>query len=82
MARLYANENFPFQVVNTLRDLGHDVLTVQEAGNAGQSIPDEGVLAFAIERNRAAVTINRRDFIRLHIQSPDHAGIIVCNRRP
>ena len=35
MARLYANENFPYQVVIALRALGHDVLTVQEAGNAG-----------------------------------------------
>lgn len=34
MARLYANENFPRQVAIILRELGHDVLTVQEAGNA------------------------------------------------
>jgi len=27
MARLYANENFPLPVVQTLRGLGHDVLT-------------------------------------------------------
>jgi predicted nuclease of predicted toxin-antitoxin system len=80
MARLYANENFPYQVVIALRALGHDVLTVQEAGNAGQGISDEEVLAFAIRHNRAVVTINRRDFIRLHRQQPDHAGIIVCTQ--
>ena len=32
MARLYANENFPLPVVEELRHLGHDVLTMQEAG--------------------------------------------------
>ena len=39
MARIYADEHFPRQVVQNLRSLGHDVLTVQEAGNAG--LPDE-----------------------------------------
>jgi hypothetical protein len=46
MARIYADEHFPREVVQNLRSLGHDVLTVQEAGNAG--LPDEDVLAFAI----------------------------------
>jgi hypothetical protein len=32
MARLYSNENFPLPVVHRLRTLGHDVLTIQEAG--------------------------------------------------
>ncbi|GAB4439263.1 MAG: DUF5615 family PIN-like protein [Anaerolineae bacterium] len=80
MAYLYANENFPHKVVSALRILGHDVLTVQEAGNAGQGISDEEVLAFAIQSNRAVLTINRRDFIRLHSTYPDHAGIIVCTQ--
>jgi uncharacterized protein DUF5615 len=47
MARFYANENFPKQVVVTLRSLGHDVLTVAEADNANRRIPDEAVPAFA-----------------------------------
>ncbi|BBD69729.1 hypothetical protein NIES4072_29360 [Nostoc commune NIES-4072] len=48
MVRFYADEQFPFPVVQLLRALGHDVLTVQEAENADQGIPDEEVLAFAI----------------------------------
>ncbi|MGV0106920.1 hypothetical protein NSTCB13_05766 [Nostoc sp. DSM 114160] len=36
-----------------LRDFGHDVLTVQEAENADQGIPDEEVLAFAISQERS-----------------------------
>ena len=78
MARLYANENFPRQVVEALRRLGHDVLTVAEAGNASQRIPDDQVLAFAAANERAVLTLNRHDFIRLHNQKTDHHGIIVC----
>ena len=52
MAQLYANENFPREVVIALRRLGHDVLTVQEAGNGGRGVPDDEVLAFAIQRGR------------------------------
>lgn len=80
MARLYADENFPVQVVQGLRALGHDVLTVPEAGYAGQAVPDASVLAFATSRGRAVITLNRRDFIRLHHASPDHAGIIICTQ--
>jgi hypothetical protein len=80
MARLYANENFPRQTVEALRLLGHDVLTVLEAGYAGQAISDEEGLAFAIQRDRAVITLNRRDFIRLHNLQTEHAGIIVCSQ--
>jgi hypothetical protein len=52
--------------VELLRNLGHDILTVQEARNANQRIPDDPVLAFAVEQERAILTINRIDFIRLH----------------
>lgn len=80
MARLYANENFPYAVVRELRSLGHDVLTVVEAGNAGQRIPDEAVLAYATQAERAVLTINRRDFICLHRQGVSHSGIIACTQ--
>lgn len=36
-ARFYANENFPLPVVEELRRLGHDVLTIQETGHPDQS---------------------------------------------
>ncbi len=48
MARLYADEDFPFPVVVGLRSLGHDVLTIQEDGKANRGIPDEDVLSVAI----------------------------------
>ncbi|MGB3263152.1 MAG: DUF5615 family PIN-like protein [Microcoleus sp.] len=78
MAFFYADEQYPRRIVEFLRTLGHDVLTVQEAGNANQRIPDEEVLAFALSIDRAILTLNRRHFIKLHTLQPDHAGIIVC----
>ncbi len=79
MARLYSNENFPLPVVERLRVLGHDVLTIQEAGGAGQAAADEEVLRFATEDGRAGVTLNRRHFVRLHNTEPNHKGIVVCS---
>jgi hypothetical protein len=78
MARLYADEDFDYPVVEELRRLGHDVLTVQEAGQGNQKTPDEDVLAFAIAQGRAVLTFNRRHFLRLHRHVQAHAGILVC----
>jgi predicted nuclease of predicted toxin-antitoxin system len=78
MASFYADEQFPVQVTELLRNLGHDVLTVQEAGNANQQIPDDQVLAFAVCQERSILTINRIDFIRLHRRNDEHFGIVVC----
>jgi predicted nuclease of predicted toxin-antitoxin system len=78
MARFYADEQYPYPVVECLRVLGHDVLTVQEAGNGNQRISDPDVLAFATQEGRAVLTQNRKDFIRLHQQQQEHAGIIAC----
>ena len=79
MVNLYADEGFPRRTVEELRRLGHDVLTMQEVGRAGQAMPDEVVLADAIERQRAVLTENRRHFILLHRQAGgQHFGIIVC----
>ena len=78
MARLYSNENFPFPVVEELRRLGHDVATMLDRGQAGKAVLDPDVLELAIAEDRAILTLNRRDFIRLHKQRPNHAGIVVC----
>ncbi len=79
MIRLYTNENFPKETVIALRTLGYDVLTVQEAGNAHQRIPDDEVLAFARQTKRILITINRKDFMLLHKKlHGNHSGIIVC----
>jgi len=77
VARLYSDEQFPREVSQRLRTMGHNVLTVQEAGNANLGIPDEAVLKFAVASDRTLLTLNHNDFIRLHRLHPNHAGIIV-----
>lgn len=74
----YSNENFDLQVVMHLRELGHDVLTAFEAGNANQRIPDDQVLSFALIEKRALLTFNRKDFFKLHKSGMQHSGIIAC----
>jgi Domain of unknown function (DUF5615) len=80
MTRLNADEDFSYPVIHRLRQLGHDVLTAYEAGQAGQGITDAAVIAFATAASRAMVTFNRRHFIRLHAEVTLHTGIIVCTR--
>jgi len=82
MARLYANENFPLPVVEKLRAVGHDIITVAETGKAEQAWPDDDVLEFAAHDDRAILTLNRKHFIRLHNQQAPHAGIVVCTFDP
>ena len=82
MARLYADEQFPKAVSQLLGDMEHDVLTVQDAGNANLGVPDEDVLAFAIGDERAVITLNRQDFIKLHRANSKHFGIVVCTNDP
>jgi hypothetical protein len=82
VAAFYADENFPLSVVEALRGMGHDVLTVLEAGQANQRIPDAAVLDFATRSGRALLTLNRWDFIRLHERSTAHAGIVTCTQDP
>jgi hypothetical protein len=78
--KLYANENFPRAVVEELRQLGYDVLTAFEVGQANQGIPDEEVLNFSSRQQRAVITLNRKDFIALHKTGLPHSGIVVCRR--
>ncbi len=82
MARLYSNENFPLPVVEKLRALGHDVLTIQETGKADQAELGDKVLEFAATENRALLTLNRRHFIRLHREHPVFKILTrTCGRR-
>jgi predicted nuclease of predicted toxin-antitoxin system len=78
MARFYSNENFPLPVVDELRRLGHDILTIQESGKASQRMSDDEVLEFATQNNRAVLTMNRRHFVKRHLIGVPHSGIVVC----
>lgn len=76
--RFYSNENFDLQVVDHPRELGHDVSTAFEAGNANQRIPDDQVLNFASMEKRILLTFNRKDFFKLHKSGMSHSGIVAC----
>ena len=80
MARLLADENVPLPV-EALRSHGHDVGTLV-ASLLGSGVPDAQILALAGLEERAVVTLNRRDFFRLHREQPDHRGIIACTFDP
>jgi hypothetical protein len=82
MPSFYADENFPQPVVEELRRLGFDVLTMYEDDKANQSLTDEEVLVIAHSAKRALLTVNRRHFIQLHRDQPNHSGIIVCTFDP
>ena len=68
MTLLFADENLPFPVVEQLRQRGYDVLTMLQMELAGQAIPDDQVLALSTSLNRCLLTLNRKDFIKLHRQ--------------
>ena len=59
-------------VVEGLRRLGHDVLTVLEAGKADMAETDETVLAYACSESRSILTLNRKHFVRLHNERSEH----------
>lgn len=82
MARFFADENFPRRVSEALRQLGHDVLTIQEAGYSNQRTEDDNVLRLASDQNRVVLTNNRRHFIALHNSGVAHRGIVVCTEDP
>lgn len=82
MADLLADENFPLPVVLELRRLGHDVKLLADTGLANLSCSDPLVLQLSAQEGRALLTINRRDFIRLHAVTEGHGGIIVCTQDP
>lgn len=82
MTQLLADENLPFPIVDLLRRYGYDIVTLLDMNLAGQAIPDDEVLALATSLKRCVITLNRKDFIKLHNQQPDHAGILVCTVDP
>lgn len=82
MARLLADEDFHLQIAEALRGMGHDLLTLQEAGYGNQRMPDSAVLAYALAESRVVLTHNRRDYKRLHRSGVTHAGIVAVPQDP
>src|SRR5690242_15818281 len=61
-------------LVRRLREAGHDVLTVREAGLMAHR--DADVFALARQEQRIVLTRNTRDFMALHEAEADHPGIL------
>lgn len=78
MARLHSNENLAIDLVEALRQFNHDILSSYDAGQANQGIPDDEVLEYATLNDRSVITFNRDDFVALHRNGINHAGIIIC----
>src|SRR5258708_29923568 len=80
---LFADVHLPIKITNGLRALGYDVMTVQQyqgTSRPEKGLPDEQVLEIAIEKRRTVITENIKHFRELHLQKPNHKGIIVCKR--
>lgn len=77
--RLLANENFPFDAVEALRERGHDVAWVR-ADAPGSS--DDQVLARAVAEDRLLITFDK-DFGELAFRSglPASCGVVLFRIR-
>lgn len=82
MAKLLADENFPFPVVEHLRRRGHDVVTMKDLGQSGAGCSDEQVLQYAANEGRVILTMDRRDFRSLHRSGVSHSGMVICTFNP
>jgi aspartate oxidase len=76
--KFYLDEHIHRAVAEGLRRRGVNVLTAQEAGNAGLSDRDQ--LLFASAEKRVMVTMDS-DFLILTTQGLAHAGIAYANPR-
>ena len=76
--RYYVDEHIAGAVVRALRARGVDAKTVTEA-RLRQAEDDEH-LAFALRENRVTVTCDA-DYLRLHAQGVEHAGIVYSPRQ-
>ena len=80
MARFLADENVPLPLVTELRQLGHDLIRVQDLSRVAVGMEDPDVLRTAISVERSVLTENAWDFIRLHSRDLAHHGIVTFTR--
>jgi len=76
MIRFHLDEHVAHLVAHALRQYGFDVTTPHDVNLL--SADDPGHLAFAHSEGRVVVT-HDDDFLRLHSQGIDHAGIVFCH---
>ena len=76
MIRFHLDEHLANLVANALRQYGFDVTTPNDV--ALLSADDHGHLVFAQSEGRVMVT-HDDDFLRLHADGVEHAGIVFCH---
>ncbi len=74
MLRFHLDENMPTALATGQRRRGIDVSTTAESGLLEAT--DLQHLAFALNESRVVVT-HDADFIRLHAEGNEHAGIVI-----
>jgi len=72
--KIFADENLFEPIIDYLRSLGHDVLSIRAAGLSG--ISDDGVYQRACQEARVIVTMDK-DFSRMFRFPPEKCGGII-----
>ena len=72
--KLFANENLFDPIIDYLRSLGHDVLSIREAGLCG--ISDDEVYQLACKEKRVIITMDK-DFSGMFRFPPKSCGGII-----
>jgi len=72
--KFLANENLFEPIIEYLKVLGHDVLSIREAGLSG--ITDDEVYKLACKDNRVIITMDK-DFSRIFRFPPEKCGGII-----
>jgi len=72
--KIFANENLFEPIIDYLRSLGHDVLSIRDAGLSG--ISDDEAYRRACKENRVIVTMDK-DFSRMFRFPPEKCGGII-----
>lgn len=72
--RLFADENLFEPIIAYLRSIGHDVLSIRDAGLSG--ISDDEVYKRACNENLVIITMDK-DFARMFRFPPENCGGII-----
>lgn len=82
--KLYLDESVSVALAAVLRQHGIDCLTARDAGHLGAD--DESQLTFATQQDRAILTHDTKDFLRLAsvwaTAGRRHAGILLVHQVP
>jgi len=72
--KMFANENLFEPIIDYLKSLGHDVLSIRDAGLSG--ISDDDVYQRACKEQRVIITMDK-DFSRMFRFPPEKCGGII-----